>query len=181
MKIRLFSPFSWLKNENHSMTRVICLSTQQTRKPKSSGEKKRKMAFSLYNFSWWFSWSTFFSHLSSICHSPEEIDIQNICSKSCNPFKCMNQFKSGPRSHNTDIKGLTRVAINLALNEVNTVHTLYNLVSLFGVVTFTLSFLCSNARKYVKHQNVIWSLEGSYDRFIRPSLLSQMPPILIFE
>ncbi|CAA3008487.1 pectinesterase inhibitor-like [Olea europaea subsp. europaea] len=61
-----------------------------------------------------------------MCHSIEEKDIQHICSKTHNSTKCLNQFKSDPRSLNTDIKGLTGVAIDLAMNKSNAVHTQYN-------------------------------------------------------
>ncbi|CAI9782217.1 unnamed protein product [Fraxinus pennsylvanica] len=63
---------------------------------------------------------------SLMCHSLEEKDLQYICSKTHNPTDCLNLFKSDPRSLNTDINGLTGVAVDLALNKSNAVHTQYN-------------------------------------------------------
>ncbi|CAA3008488.1 pectinesterase inhibitor-like [Olea europaea subsp. europaea] len=63
---------------------------------------------------------------SLMCHSMEEKDLQHICSKTQNRTECLNLFKSDPRSLNTDIKGLTGVAVDLALNKSNAVHTQYN-------------------------------------------------------
>ncbi|CAA3008486.1 pectinesterase inhibitor-like [Olea europaea subsp. europaea] len=63
---------------------------------------------------------------SLMCHSMEEKDLQHICAKTQNATECLNLFKSDPRSLNTDIKGLTGVAVDLALNKSNAVHTQYN-------------------------------------------------------
>ncbi|CAA2991558.1 pectinesterase inhibitor-like [Olea europaea var. sylvestris] len=63
---------------------------------------------------------------SSTCYSPVEVDLQQICDKTFNSLECLNQFKSDPRSLNTDIKGLAGVSVDLALNKANTVHTQYN-------------------------------------------------------
>ncbi|KAL2494041.1 pectinesterase inhibitor-like [Forsythia ovata] len=63
---------------------------------------------------------------SSMCHPLEEKDLRHICSKTHNSSECLNQFKSDPRSLNTDEKGLAGVAVDLALNKANAVHTQYN-------------------------------------------------------
>ncbi|KAI3455855.1 hypothetical protein Pfo_012518 [Paulownia fortunei] len=63
---------------------------------------------------------------SSTCHKITDTEIKHLCSKTSNLGGCYKLLKSDHRTANVDARGLAEVAVDLASNKANKIHSQLN-------------------------------------------------------